>query len=38
MMEVNTKDGIMFLHGNATSKVQKEQTPEYAKDVEGSKT
>jgi len=37
-MEVNTKDGIMILHSNATSKAQKELTTEYAKDVEGVKT
>ena len=35
--EVNTKDGIVTLRGDATSQAQKELTTEYAKDVEGVK-
>ncbi len=35
--EVNTKDGIVTLQGEATSQAQKELTTEYAKDVEGVK-
>jgi len=35
--EVETKDGIVTLRGNATSQAQKELTTEYAKDVEGVK-
>jgi hyperosmotically inducible periplasmic protein len=37
MTEVNTKDGIVTLHGEATSQAQKDLTTEYAKDVEGVK-
>jgi osmotically-inducible protein OsmY len=37
MTEVNTKDGIVTLRGEATSQAQKELTTEYAKDVEGVK-
>jgi osmotically-inducible protein OsmY len=37
MTEVNTKDGIVTLQGEATSKAQKDLTTEYAKDVEGVK-
>jgi osmotically-inducible protein OsmY len=36
--EVNTKDGIVTLRGNATSHAQKDLTTEYAKDVEGVKS
>jgi osmotically-inducible protein OsmY len=35
--EVNTKDGIVTLQGEATSQAQKDLTTEYAKDVEGIK-
>jgi len=35
--EVNTKDGIVTLQGNATSYAQKDLTTEYAKDVGGVK-
>src|SRR5579863_99764 len=35
--EVNTKDGIVTLRGEASSEAQKELTTEYAKDVEGVK-
>ena len=35
--EVNVKDGIVTLRGNATSQAQKDLTTEYAKDVEGVK-
>ncbi len=35
--EVNVKDGIVTLRGNAASQAQKELTSEYAKDVEGVK-
>ena len=35
--EVDVKDGIVTLRGNATSQAQKELTTEYAKDVEGVK-
>ena len=35
--EVNVKDGIVTLQGDATSQAQKELTTEYAKDVEGVK-
>ena len=37
MTEVNTKDGIVTLQGEATSQTQKDLTTEYAKDVEGVK-
>ena len=37
MTEVNTKDGIVTLQGEATSLAQKDLTTEYAKDVEGVK-
>ncbi len=37
MTEVNTKDGIVTLQGEATSQAQKDLTAEYAKDVEGVK-
>ena len=37
MTEVNAKDGIVTLQGDATSQAQKELTTEYAKDVEGVK-
>jgi hyperosmotically inducible periplasmic protein len=37
MTEVNTKDGIVTLKGDATSQAQKDLTTEYAKDVEGVK-
>jgi hyperosmotically inducible protein len=37
MTEVNTKDGIVTLKGDASSQAQKELTTEYAKDVEGVK-
>jgi osmotically-inducible protein OsmY len=37
MTEVNTKDGIVTLRGEATSQAQKDLTTEYAKDVEGVK-
>ena len=35
--EVDVKDGIVTLRGNAASQAQKELTAEYAKDVEGVK-
>jgi len=35
--EVDVKDGIVNLRGEATSQAQKELTTEYARDVEGSK-
>lgn len=37
LTEVNTKDGIVTLRGEATSQAQKDLTTEYAKDVEGVK-
>lgn len=37
MTEVNTKDGIVTLQGNAPSQAEKDLTTEYAKDVEGVK-
>jgi hyperosmotically inducible periplasmic protein len=37
MTEVDTKDGIVTLQGEATSQAQKDLTTEYAKDVEGVK-
>ena len=37
MTEVNTKDGIVTLQGEATSPAQKDLTTEYAKDIEGVK-
>ena len=37
MTEVNTKDGIVTLRGEAISQAQKDLTTEYAKDVEGVK-
>jgi hyperosmotically inducible protein len=37
MTEVNTKDGIVTLRGEAESQAQKDLTTEYAKDVEGVK-
>jgi hyperosmotically inducible protein len=37
MTEVNTKDGTVTLHGDATSQAQKDLTTEYVKDVEGVK-
>jgi osmotically-inducible protein OsmY len=37
MTEVNTKDGIVTLQGEATSQAQKDLTTEYAKDVDGVK-
>ena len=37
MTEVNTKDGIVTLRGEATSQAQKDLTTEYAKDVDGVK-
>jgi osmotically-inducible protein OsmY len=37
MTEVNTKDGIVTLQGEANSQAQKDLTTEYAKDVEGVK-
>lgn len=35
--EVNVKDGIVTLRGNAPSQAQKELTAEYARDIEGVK-
>jgi osmotically-inducible protein OsmY len=35
--EVNTKDGIVTLQGEANSQAQKDLTTEYAKDIEGVK-
>jgi osmotically-inducible protein OsmY len=37
LTEVNTKDGIVTLRGDAGSQAQKDLTTEYAKDVEGVK-
>jgi osmotically-inducible protein OsmY len=37
MTEVNTKDGIVTLQGEAASQAQKDLTTEYVKDVEGVK-
>ena len=37
MTEVNTKDGIVTLRGEAESQAQKDLTTEYAKDVDGVK-
>ena len=37
MTEVNTKEGIVTLKGDATSLAQKDLTTEYARDVEGVK-
>ncbi|MFA5180007.1 MAG: BON domain-containing protein [Syntrophales bacterium] len=37
LTEVNTKDGIVTLRGEANSQAQKDLTTEYAKDVEGVK-
>ena len=37
MTEVNTKDGIVTLKGNADNRAQKDLTTEYAKDVDGVK-
>jgi hyperosmotically inducible periplasmic protein len=37
LTEVNTKDGIVTLRGEATSQAQKDLTTEYAKDVDGVK-
>jgi hyperosmotically inducible protein len=37
MTEVNTKDGVVTLKGNADSQAQKDLTSEYVKDVEGVK-
>lgn len=37
MTEVNTKDGVVNLKGEAGSQAQKDLTTEYAKDVEGVK-
>jgi hyperosmotically inducible periplasmic protein len=37
MTEVDTKDGIVTLRGEAASQAQKDLTTEYAKDVEGVK-
>jgi osmotically-inducible protein OsmY len=37
MTEVNTKDGIVTLKGDATSQAQKDLTGEYAKDIDGVK-
>ena len=37
LTEVNTKDGIVTLQGEANSQAQKDLTTEYAKDVEGVK-
>jgi hyperosmotically inducible protein len=37
MTEINTKDGIVTLRGEAISQAQKDLTTEYAKDVEGVK-
>ena len=37
MTEVNTKDGIVTLQGNAASQAEKDLTTEYVKDVEGVK-
>ena len=37
MTEVNTKDGIVTLKGDADNQAQKDLTTEYAKDVDGVK-
>ncbi len=37
MTEVNTKDGIVTLRGDAANQAQKDLTTEYAKDVDGVK-
>ena len=37
LTEVNTKDGIVTLKGDAKSQAEKELTTEYAKDIEGVK-
>lgn len=37
MTEVNTKDGIVTLKGNADNQAQKDLTTEYAKDIDGVK-
>jgi osmotically-inducible protein OsmY len=37
MTEVNTKEGIVTLHGDAASQAEKDLTTEYVKDVEGVK-
>ncbi len=37
MSEVNTKDGVVTLQGEAASQAQKDLTTEYVKDVEGVK-
>ncbi len=37
MTEVNTKDGIVTLRGDAANEAQKDLTTEYAKDVDGVK-
>ena len=37
MTEVDTKDGIVTLKGDAANQAQKDLTTEYAKDVEGVK-
>jgi osmotically-inducible protein OsmY len=37
MTEVNTKEGIVTLHGDAASQAEKNLTTEYVKDVEGVK-
>jgi osmotically-inducible protein OsmY len=37
MTEINTKDGIVTLRGDASSQAQKDLTTEYVKDVEGVK-
>jgi osmotically-inducible protein OsmY len=37
LTEVNTKDGIVTLRGEAISQAQKDLTTEYARDVEGVK-
>lgn len=37
MTEVTTRDGIVTLQGDATSKAQKDLTTEYVKDIEGVK-
>jgi osmotically-inducible protein OsmY len=36
--DVDVKDGIVTLHGEATTEAQKELTTEYAKDVDGVKS
>lgn len=37
MTEVDTKDGVVTLQGDATSQAQKDLTTEYVKDIEGVK-